>query len=146
LGAVDDANDLLEQLTYLPLAIVQAASFIDKNDIRLRDYISLLGNQEKRAIELLIRDFEDDGRYQDVKNPVATTWIISFEQIRKNDSLASDYLTFMACIDAKDIPLTLLPPGPSPLERTVAMGTLKAYSLSPNRLQDYLLISTGLCI
>jgi hypothetical protein len=82
--------ELLQQLTFLPLAIVQAAAYINENGITFSAYLSLLKDQEQDVIDLLSEDFEDDGRYRDtqntdVKNPVATTWLISFEQIRRLD-------------------------------------------------------------
>ena len=67
---------LLEQLIFLPLAIVQAAAYINKNDITLSKYLVLLEEKEQDVIELLAEDFEDEGRYRDSKNPVATTWLI----------------------------------------------------------------------
>jgi len=85
--------------------------YINVNGIGFRDYLSLLEEQEEDVIDFLGEDFEDEGRYCDLKNPVATTWLISFEQIRQRDPLAADYLSFMACVDAKDIPQLLLPPG-----------------------------------
>ena len=123
-----DAKSLLTEITYLPLATVQAAAYINENGITLADYLSLLGEQEEDAIDLLSAGFEDDGRYRNVKNPVATTWLISFEQIRRRDSLAAEYLSFMAYVDPKDIPQSLLPPGPSQKKETGAIGTLDAYS------------------
>jgi hypothetical protein len=69
--------------------------------------------QEEAVIDLLSEEFEDDRRYDSIKNPVAMTWLISFEQIRHRDPLAADYLSFMACIDPKDIPQSLLPGGAS---------------------------------
>jgi tetratricopeptide (TPR) repeat protein len=62
------------------------------------------------------------------QNAVATTWLISFEQVRRLDPLAADYLSFMACIVPKNIPQSILPPGPSRKEETEAIGTLDAYS------------------
>ncbi|OIW26061.1 HET-domain-containing protein [Coniochaeta ligniaria NRRL 30616] len=124
----EDASSLLARLTYLPLAIVQAAAYINENGLSLREYLSLLEEQEEDVIDLLSEDFEDEGRYHDMQNPVATTWLISFEQIRQRDRLAADYLSFMACVDAKDIPQSLLPPVSSRKKVTDAMGTLKAYS------------------
>lgn len=38
-------------------------------------------------------DFEDEKRYQDVKNSVATAWLISFEHIRRLDPFAAEYLS-----------------------------------------------------
>ena len=131
-----DTNTLLSQLTYLPLAIVQAAAYINENGTALEDYVSLLGDQEEEVIELLSEEFEDDGRYRNVKNPVATTWLISFEQIRQRDPLAADYLSFMACIEPKDIPQSLLPPGVSRKREIDAIGTLTAYSFITRRPED----------
>ncbi|RYO93045.1 hypothetical protein DL762_001308 [Monosporascus cannonballus] len=131
-----DAAALLARLTYLPLAIVQAAVYINANGIGLGDYLSLLEEQEEDVINLLSEDFEDEGRYGDVKNPVATTWLISFEQIRQRDPLAADYLSFMACVDAKDIPQSLLPPGQSRKKEVDAMGTLQGYSFLAKRSAD----------
>ena len=132
------ARNLLEQLTFLPLAIVQAAAYINENGIALSDYLSLLEEQEQDVVELLSEDFEDDGRYPDAKNPVATTWLISFEQIQRLEPLAADYLSFISCVAPKDIPQSLLPPGPSCNKKTVAVGTLNAYSFVSKRTDDAL--------
>jgi tetratricopeptide (TPR) repeat protein len=121
-------NALLEQLAFLPLAISQAAAYINQNDISLARYMSLLGEQEASTIELLGKDFEDDGRYADIQNPVATTWLVSFLQIQHVDEVASDYLSFMACINPRDIPESILPSTTSATQKVEALGLLKAYS------------------
>jgi hypothetical protein len=131
-----DTTALLKELTYLPLAIIQAAAYINENGIAFVDYLSLLTYQEEEVIDLLSEEFEDDGRYDNIKNPVATTWLISFEQIRYRDALAADYLSFMACIDAKDIPQSLLPAGASRKKEIDAIGTLEAYSFIIKRAAD----------
>ncbi|KAL5318896.1 hypothetical protein ACEPPN_013964 [Leptodophora sp. 'Broadleaf-Isolate-01'] len=131
-----DTTALLKELTYLPLAIIQAAAYINENGIAFVDYLSLLAEQEEDVIDLLSEEFEDDGRYDNIKNPVATTWLISFEQIRHRDPLAADYLSFMACIDPKDIPQSLLPAGASRKKAVDAIGTLEAYSLIIKRAAD----------
>jgi tetratricopeptide (TPR) repeat protein len=127
---------LLRQLTFLPLAIVQAAAYINENDISLAEYLSLLDDREENIVEVFSEDFEDEGRYHDIKNPIATTWLISFEQIRIRDSLAADYLSFMSCIDPKAIPLSLLPPAQSKKKIVDAIGTLSAYSFITKRPDD----------
>jgi hypothetical protein len=71
-----------------------------------------------------------------VKNLVATTWLISFEQIQKRDPLAAEYLSFMACINSKDIPQSLLPAGQSRKKEIAAIGTLDAYSFIIKRPAD----------
>jgi post-segregation antitoxin (ccd killing protein) len=130
------AKAMLTWLTHLPLAIAQAAAYINENGITLADYLALLDCQEPEIIDLLTEQFEDDARYADMKNPVATTWLISFQQIRARDPLAADYLFFMACVDHKDIPQFLLPPGPSRKKEMDSIGTLSAYSFISRRAKD----------
>jgi tetratricopeptide (TPR) repeat protein len=128
-----DAISLVTELTFLPLAIVQATAYIFENGITLADYLSLLLEQEEEVVDLLSEEFEDGSRYRSVKNPVATTWLISFAQIQRRDSLAAEYLSFMSCIEPKDIPQSLLPPGPSRKAEIDAIGTLNAYSFVSRR-------------
>jgi tetratricopeptide (TPR) repeat protein len=130
---LDVTDRLLEELAYLPLAIVQAAAYINANNIQLDGYLSLLAEQEEEIIDLLSEDFEDKSRYRNVRNSVATTWLISFDQIRRRDMLAAEYLSFMACIDRKDIPQSLLPGGPSRKKEIDAIGTLDAYAFITKR-------------
>jgi nucleoside phosphorylase/tetratricopeptide (TPR) repeat protein len=132
----DETITFLEQLTFLPLAISQAAAYINSNDIKLFDYITLLKEQESDVIELLSEDFGDDGRYQDIQNPVATTWLISFQQVQQLNPLAADYLSFMACINPRDIPQSLLPEATSIKKKIDAIGLLKAFSFVSEQAQD----------
>ncbi|KAJ4353222.1 uncharacterized protein N0V89_004949 [Didymosphaeria variabile] len=118
----------VDMLAFLALAIVQAVAFVNTNDVTLSDYISDYQSSEGDAIALLGQEFEDQGRYRDSKNPVATTWYISFKQIQKENKLAADHLSFMACIANTNIPASLLPLGGSRVEQTKAVGTLKAYA------------------
>ncbi|KAJ5238211.1 Acyl transferase/acyl hydrolase/lysophospholipase [Penicillium chrysogenum] len=123
----ESTRKLLSRLTFLPLAIVQAASFINENGTTLAGYAELLDGQEQSAIDLLSEDFEDKGRYKSIRNPVATTWLTSFEQIRQQNQLATDYLCFMACIHERDILISLLTPAPD-VEQQKAIGLLSSYS------------------
>lgn len=136
---LDDSQvvmQLLKELTFLPLAIVQAAAYINENDITVKDYFSLFNSQEEDIVEILSEDFEDEGRYCDLKNPVATTWLVSFEQIRIREPLAADYLSFMSCLDPKAIPKSLLPPAPTKKKLIDAFGLLSAYSFISQRPTD----------
>src|SRR5204862_7891244 len=47
LNSRQDTTALLVQLTYLPLAIIQAAAYINENEIALVDYLPLLVQQEE---------------------------------------------------------------------------------------------------
>jgi tetratricopeptide (TPR) repeat protein len=128
--------DLLEKLTHLPLAIVQAAAYINENQIALSDYTALLDDTEQNLIEILSEEFEDEGRYQDIKIPIATTGLISFGQIRSRDPLAAEYLSFKSCVDAKDIPQSLLPPAQSNKKAIDAIRTLSAHSFITKHKTD----------
>lgn len=123
----ESTRRLLGRLTYLPLAIVQAAAFINENQTTIKSYVKLLDGQEQDAIDLLSEDFEDEGRYGSIRNPVATTWLTSFEQISHRCPLAHQYLCFMGCMTGKDMPLHLLPSG-SCVEQEKAIGVLVSYS------------------
>jgi tetratricopeptide (TPR) repeat protein len=131
-----DTAALLAELTHLPLAIVQVAGYINENGITFADYIALLAKQEKETIDLLSEGFDDQWRYDYTKNPAAVTWLISFEQIRRRDPFAADYLLFMACVDPKNVPQLLLPSSQSPKTEIDAIGTLAAYSFVSKRPLD----------
>jgi hypothetical protein len=85
------ANALLKRLAFLPLAISQAAAYINYHDISLARYMSLLGEQEASTIELLGEEFADDGRYADIQNPVATTWLVSFLRLN-SAAITADFV------------------------------------------------------
>jgi tetratricopeptide (TPR) repeat protein len=125
---------LLESLAGLPLAIVQAAAFMNQNDTPVLEYVSLLQHAGTKA-ELFNEHFEDPSRYRNMDSTIAKTWHISFEQIRKQDPLAAKYLSFMACIDRISIPQSLLLLGGSVLQQTKALGTLTGYAFITERQQ-----------
>lgn len=67
-------SKLLEKLTYLPLAVVQAASYLNERQESVETYLELLDDAEQHVIDLLEEDFRDSTRYPESKNPVALTW------------------------------------------------------------------------
>jgi tetratricopeptide (TPR) repeat protein len=135
---LDDAiaiDQLLSILAYLPLAIVQAAAFINNNEISVSDYLSLF-QHPGAEIELFSEHFEDPSRYREMddRSTIAKTWHISFDQIRKLDPLAAEYLSFIACIDRINIPQSMLPlKGRSTVQRVKALGTLTGYAFIRER-------------
>jgi hypothetical protein len=130
------STDLLAQeLACLPLAIVQAAAYININNIRPDDYLLLLANKKQEFMERASEDLDDEWQCRSSGNPVSTTWLISFEQIRQRNTLAAEYLFFMACIDRKDIPMALLPTA-LPQKQMDAVGILDAYSFITKRPAD----------
>jgi tetratricopeptide (TPR) repeat protein len=135
LAVAETVNAFLEMLHFHALAIIQAVAFINTNDISLADYITLYRHGERDAMDLLNEEFEDQTRYQEASNSVATTWSVSFEQIQKHDAIAADHLFFMACIANNEITASIFPPLYSKVEHTKAIGTLKAYAFITERQQ-----------
>ncbi|KAK4651792.1 P-loop containing nucleoside triphosphate hydrolase protein [Podospora pseudocomata] len=120
-------NALLEFLTNLPLAIRQASAYMAKEQISTARYLKLCNSSDEDMVKLLSSHFDDRHRYKNIQNAVATTWLISFQQISDHDALAADYLRFLCFLAGKDIPHSLLPPAGT-LETVEAIGTLKAYA------------------
>ena len=132
----DDSTtvELLDELAYLPLALAQAAAYLNRNkNTSIADYLQLLRNTEQDMLSLLSQQFCDSTRYKDSENAVAKTWLVSFDQIRDQDEVAANLLSFMSCIESKSIPRSILP-SVQPEERmTRAIGTLCAYSFTTKR-------------
>ena len=131
----DNITKLLNSLVNLPLAIMQAAAYLNVNCCTIAEYLSLYEKSSDGVIKFLSKDFEDVRRYPDMKNSVATTWLISFEQIQVRDPLAADYMAFISCIKEQDIPRDLLPPA-SEFDKTEALGTLKAFGFIKERVRQ----------
>ncbi|PKS12989.1 hypothetical protein jhhlp_000330 [Lomentospora prolificans] len=126
-------NDLLQELTYLPLAIKQASAYINENGIGIAEYLRLFRHQDQRnRAELISSDFHDKTRYNQ-KNAISITWQISFDQILKTDATAVELLEFITCIEPKAIPRSLLPIRGSEQQLSRAIGTLCGYSFLINR-------------
>ncbi|KAF4612495.1 hypothetical protein G7Y89_g15595 [Cudoniella acicularis] len=112
-----------------------AVSFINNNGISITEYTDLCDSSEEDIIEVLSRDFDDKSRYKDSKNPIITIWLISFLEICRQDKLAREYLSFMACLVRQNIPQSLLPMA-SRTKAYDAIGTLTAYSFITKHKTD----------
>ncbi|KIN05367.1 hypothetical protein OIDMADRAFT_177562 [Oidiodendron maius Zn] len=129
----DSVTTLLKLLVHLPLAIMQAAAYLNANVSTIAEYLRIYEESSENVIRLLSENFEDIRRYPGMKNPVATTWLVSFEQIKICNPLAADYMAFMSCIKEQDIPRALLPLA-SEFDKAKALGTLKAFGFIKERL------------
>jgi tetratricopeptide (TPR) repeat protein len=127
-----EAKLLIQELSYLPLAIVQAAAYINTRKITLQSYRSQLLKQKEKAAERSSQVSEDRRQEYDIKGPVATTLLIAMSHIRHITPLAANYLLLAACLDRKDIPLDLLKAA-SPYEREDAIRVLNSYALITRR-------------
>ncbi|CAN9191629.1 unnamed protein product [Alternaria alternata] len=126
-------DKLLDELACLPLAIAQAAAYLNINRMTITKYLWLLHRTEQDLVRLMSKEFRDDTRYKQSANAVATTWVVSFSQIREHDVAAADLLAFISCVEWKAIPRSLLPEAQSEGEMEEAIGTLCGYSFLTRR-------------
>jgi tetratricopeptide (TPR) repeat protein len=110
------AETLAEKLGDLPLALTQAAAYIEDSGLSPASYLELF---RKRRQELLRR-----GLPADYPEAVATTWEISFRQLEAVSPEAAALLQLCAFFAPDDIPLDLFPEGaeffPKPLSGVAA--------------------------
>ena len=129
----ESTTSLLDFLTDLPLAIKQASAFMAETGMTTTKYLGHCRSSDKTLIRLLSKDFGDRYRDNATKNPVASTWLVSFEHVFRDNPLAAQYLRFMSFLAEKDIPASLLPPADDELEADKAIGALKAYAFITQR-------------
>ena len=126
---------LLKQLSYLPLAIVQAAAYINNTHITLQDYRMRLVKQQEADIESNINTSDNEQDEHDRESPVTTALHLSVEQIHLEHPLAAEYLFLAACVDRRDIPLEFLE-APSSRKREQAIRIISGYKLVTRRPAD----------
>jgi tetratricopeptide (TPR) repeat protein len=129
----DSMKDLINFLSCLPLAIRQASSYLSETGMSVTRYLHHCRSSNRSLIKLLSRDFADLGRYKSIENPIATTWLISFNHISRENQLAARYLKFMCFLAEKAIPVSLLPPSDE-LESVEALSILRAYAFITERV------------
>jgi tetratricopeptide (TPR) repeat protein len=125
---------LLEQLSFLPLAIRQASAYMACNSsVTVSNYLGYCQSNNETLIRLLSKGFNDQGRYNSTMNPIAKTWLISFEQISRDNELAAEHLKFICYVGEKNIPTELSPQVEDEIMAHEAIGILKAYSFVVQR-------------
>ncbi len=132
----ESMEKLVAFLDNLPLAIRQASAYMAEMGISAAKYLSYCQDSDKTLVRLLSKDFDDQGRYQNIQNPVVTTWLISFEHIARDNPLAAQCLRFISFLAEKDIPRSLLPLRENELELEEEISALKAYAFITSKGED----------
>lgn len=99
------ALQIVQELGGLPLALDQAGAYIEESSYHLEGYLQLYQNHRT---ELLKRR---GGLATDHPEPVATTWLLSFQQVERTDPLATGLLRLCAFLDPDAIPEEILTEG-----------------------------------
>ncbi|KAF6806923.1 Kinesin light chain 5 [Colletotrichum sojae] len=97
---------LVGTLEYIPLAVDQAAAYINKRSPRvtIQSYLDEFQKSEKRKGTLLRSDRGDIRRYEGVSNSVVVTWQVTFEHIKREQPRAANLLSLMSYFHAQNIP------------------------------------------
>ncbi|KAJ5493775.1 hypothetical protein N7463_009862 [Penicillium fimorum] len=106
----EDLVRLVEELEFMPLAIVQAASYITHHSSRcsVSQYLEKLRQSDRQTIKLLHHEGYHTHRDWEAKNSILLTWQISFDYIRRTRQSAADLLSLMSFFDRQGIPEELL--------------------------------------
>lgn len=127
------AKELAHELAYLPLAIKQAIAYLNTTKLPIRQYLSRLRNTEQDMTVLMGKEFRDDFRYSTSQNAVATTWLVSFDQIRQSNDAAAKLLGFISRLEPKAIPQSILPTFQTRQQLEDAIDTLCIYNFLTRR-------------
>ena len=126
----EEQLELLDALVYLPLAISQAVAFMAKRKRSVTEYMKLYRQGESARIRLLGQKFSSHGRETRPLESVVTTWWISFNHIKSENSRAAELLSMMSFMDNQNIPFALLTrDDEETFDFEEAIGLLEAYSL-----------------
>jgi tetratricopeptide (TPR) repeat protein len=106
----DEALRLIDALDYMPLALSQAAAFINERAPRMSisKYVDDINKSDQDRARLLTKDVGDSRRDGRASNSVLTTWQISFNYIREHAPTAARLLSLMSMFDRQGIPDSLL--------------------------------------
>lgn len=105
----EDFVELVEALEFMPLAIVQAASYISQRVPRysVRHYLEAFRENDRNKMNLL-RHEVSLRRDREARNTVISTWQMSFDYIRETRPSSADLLSLMSFFDRQGIPEALI--------------------------------------
>ena len=108
LGSYDEtyAGELARALDYMPLALTQAAAFINRRAPRMTmfKYLREFHENENKKGSLLNIDSGDLRRDPSATNSIVTTWQITFQQIQRERASAADLLSLISFFNPQSIP------------------------------------------
>lgn len=144
------AEQIAEELGRLPLALEQAAAFLDRVPMAPDEYLRILRTSPKKVLA--------EGEMSSRVDNIATVWNLSLDRIRDEDPAALQLLDVMAYLAPESIPGDLFTRHPELLPQPLAeaaadtllftktVGTLVDYSLvkhTPTGLQLHRLVQAA---
>ncbi|KAJ5706306.1 hypothetical protein N7536_001995 [Penicillium majusculum] len=106
----EEGQQLVNALELIPLAVVQAASYIRNRAPRysILQYLRDFQVSDREATKLLKKEAGHLYRDWEAKNSILVTWQISFDYIRQTKPSAADLLSLMSFFDRQGIPESLI--------------------------------------
>ena len=95
---------LLNVLGHIPLAITQAAAFMNRNTLSWQKYLKALEKDEQNMTDHLSKELRDHRREPSFPNSVFRTWKLSFDQIQAQEPPTAKLFSLIAMLDRQQIP------------------------------------------
>jgi tetratricopeptide (TPR) repeat protein len=145
-----DASLLAERLDRLPLALDQAASFIDAASLPARDYLSLLDTHQRALYGRQLPARSGDSEFRS-SHTINTVWSVSLDKLRTDEPAAVQLLNLCAWLAPEPIPIDLFSKHAShlspplsglvsdPLSMAEVVAVLVDYSLARRTDEELLL-------
>ncbi len=121
----DSIARLVEELGYLPLALAQAAAYIEIHDMSIKAYLKAIEDHQEAA-KLLTQGLPTS----EYPKSVAATWLLHFADLERNNPAALDLLRLCAFVAPDDIPVNELLSHPDQLPQQLARATSTATGLA----------------
>jgi serine/threonine protein kinase/tetratricopeptide (TPR) repeat protein len=132
-----EAKDIVQIMDGLPLALDQAGAYIEETSCSLFDYLGRYRRQHSALLDLR----GDSASTTTHPEPVAATWLLSFENVEHFNPLAAELLKLCAFLDPDSMleeiltgaaveleePFQKMMSSPAALDRAIA--TLRRFSL-----------------
>ena len=105
-GDDECVSRLAAALGFMPLAIAQAASYINRRLPRcsVLQYFEEFQKNDRKKVRLLSYEGGHIRRDHEAKNAIFVTWQVSFDHIQKSRPSAADLLSLMSFCDRQGIP------------------------------------------
>ncbi|KAL8386861.1 hypothetical protein RB595_010336 [Gaeumannomyces hyphopodioides] len=146
----ETAKKLAEELDCVPLAISQAAAYIQATPTSsVEKYLADFRSNDSKRSRLLRHDAAEFRRDGAASNAILTTWQISFDHIRSHRNSAADLLSLISFFDRQGIPLSLLGPTNTRAEQQdsdFASGTWQATSAPEDNLEGDIAMLRSFCL
>lgn len=145
-GCLDEnaAKELIRVLDFIPIAINQAAAYINRRAARvtISSYLDDFRQSERQKNSLLHSDAGDIRRYESASNSVVLTWQVTFKQIHQERPAAANLLSLMSFFHPQSIPEYMLSGyTEDAMDRNVDYGRTEDFEDDLDILRAYSLIS-----